>query len=108
VKILLSLVAFFALAFFSASLWACGIEGRASRSGSDVNGTVRVSTSWNSSEAFPRGGYYSLDLGSGACGESVEVFVNGYSIGRRSIPSSSNARVDFSLTGQSDKPDQAR
>ncbi|MDR1165653.1 MAG: DUF4982 domain-containing protein [Deltaproteobacteria bacterium] len=107
-KILLSMASVLAIALLSASVWACGIEGSATRSGSDVNGTVRVSTSWNSSDAFPRGGYYNLDLGSGACGESVEVFVNGYSIGRRSIPSSGNARVDFTLTGQSDKPDQAR
>ncbi|MDR1487825.1 MAG: hypothetical protein LBT62_07550 [Deltaproteobacteria bacterium] len=85
--------------------FACGIEGKATRTdGSKVDGTARVSTSWNNNEAFPRGGYYNLDLGSGACGENVEVYVNGYSIGRRSVPSSGNANVDFVLKGTSDMP----
>jgi hypothetical protein len=43
-------------------------------------------------------------LGSGACGKSVEVYVNGYSIGRRSIPNDGNARVDFVLQGGGDQP----
>ena len=91
---------------FSASLsHACGIEGRATRTdGSKVDGTARVSTRWNSNTAYPRDGYYNLDLGSGACGENVEVFVNGNSIGRRSVPRSGNARVDFVLRGTSDAP----
>jgi hypothetical protein len=85
--------------------FACGIEGRATREGSPVDGSVRVSTSWNSSiDAFPRGGSYSLDLGSSACGESVEVYVNGNSIGRHKIPSSGNARVDFQMRGTTDYP----
>jgi hypothetical protein len=85
--------------------FACGIEGKATRTdGSKVDGTARVSTSWNSREAYPRGGYYNLDLGSGVCGENIEVFVNGYSIGRRSIPRDGNARVDFVLKGAGDTP----
>ncbi|MDR1489477.1 MAG: hypothetical protein LBS65_03170 [Desulfovibrio sp.] len=84
---------------------ACGIEGKATRTGgSKVDGTARVSTSWNSKDAYPRDGYYNLDLGSGACGENVEVYVNGNSIGRRSIPRDGNARVDFVLKGTSDMP----
>ncbi len=89
----LTLVFLAAFALPSAAA-ACGIEGRATRTdGSKVEGTVTVSTSWNSSKAFPRGGSYSLDLGSSACGQSFEVFVNGYSIGRRTAPSSGNATV---------------
>lgn len=85
--------------------FACGIEGKATRTdGSKVDGTARVSTSWNNKEAYPRGGYYNLDLGSGACGENIEVFINGYSIGRRSILRDGNARVDFVLKGTSDMP----
>jgi hypothetical protein len=87
------------------SSYACGIEGSATRTdGSKVNRTARVSTSWNSSDTFPSDGRYSLDLGSSACGESVEVFVNGYSLGRKRIPNSGNARVDFVLKGSSDTP----
>jgi hypothetical protein len=91
---------------FSASLsLACGIEGKATRTdGSRVDGTARVSTRWNGNTAYPRDGYYNLELGSGACGENVEVYVNGYSIGRRSIPRDGNARVDFVLRGTSDAP----
>jgi hypothetical protein len=85
--------------------FACGIEGKATRTdGSKVDGTARVSTSWNGNEAYPRGGYYNLDLGGGACGENVKVYVNGNSIGRRSIPRDGNARVDFVLKGSSDTP----
>jgi hypothetical protein len=89
-----------ALAFLgtlTTSALACGLEGRATRGKSNVDGTVRVSTSWNGKEAFPRGGSYSLELGDSACGESVEVFVDGKSIGRRSIPKRGMARVDISV-----------
>ena len=85
--------------------FACGIEGSAMRTdGSKVDGTVRVSTSWNSSEAFPRNGYYTLELGSSACGESVNVYVNGYDIGRYGIPNNGNARVNVTIKGTSDVP----
>lgn len=85
--------------------FACGIEGTAMRTdGSKVDGTARVSTSWNSKETYPEKGSYTLDLGSNACGESVEVYVNGTSIGRYSIPNSGNARVNITLKGSSDMP----
>jgi hypothetical protein len=84
---------------------ACGIEGKATRTdGSKVDGTARVSTSWSNANAYPHGGYYNLELGSGACGKSVEVYVNGNSIGKRSVPNDGNARVDFILRGTSDMP----
>jgi hypothetical protein len=91
---------------FSASLsFACGIEGSAARSdGSKVGGTAKVSTSWNGNTAHPRDGYYNLELGDKACGESVEVYVNGYSIGKRSLPKSGNAHVGFVLKGTGDVP----
>ena len=55
---------------------ACGIEGRATRTdGSKVDGTARVSTSWN-----------------------------GNNIGKRSLPNDGNACVDFVLKGGSDMP----
>lgn len=85
--------------------FACGLEGSAKRTdGSKVDGSARISTSWNSKEAYPRNGYYTLDLGSSACGQTVEVYVNGYSIGRYKIPSSGNATVNVTLKGSSDVP----
>jgi hypothetical protein len=102
--LLLSALAGFLLIPVSVS-FACGIEGKATRTdGSKVDGSARVSSSWGNRETWPRDGWYNLDLGSGACGESVEVFVNGYSIGRRSISRDGNARVDFVLKGTSDTP----
>jgi hypothetical protein len=94
------------LGIFSASgALACGIEGKAVRTdGSKVDGTARVSTSWNSKEAYPHGGYYNLDLGDSVCGENIEVYVNGNSIGRRKIPNDGNARVDFTLKGSTNMP----
>ena len=84
---------------------ACGIEGSANRTdGSKVDGTVKISSSWNGNKAYPRDGSYRLDLGSSACGERVTVYVNGYSIGKYSIPSSGFARVDVTLKGSSDTP----
>ncbi len=91
--------------FVSSQVLACGIEGTAKRTDdSKVDGTATVSTSWNSKKAFPRDGYYTLDLGSSACGESVDVYVNGYSIGRYKIPKSGNATVNITLKGMSDVP----
>jgi hypothetical protein len=100
------LVLLFACAsVFAGPAFSCGIEGKAVRTdGSRVDRTAKVSTSWNSNTAYPRDGYYNLDLGSGACSQSVEVFVNGNSIGRRSLPRDGNARVDFTLKGTSDMP----
>ncbi|MDR2301491.1 MAG: hypothetical protein LBF38_05560 [Deltaproteobacteria bacterium] len=69
-----------------------------------MDDTARVRSSWGNKETWPRDGYYNMDLGSGVCGESVEVFVNGYGICRRSIPRDGNARVDFVLKGASATP----
>ncbi|MDL2269479.1 hypothetical protein LJC71_00225 [Desulfosarcina sp. OttesenSCG-928-A07] len=103
--VFVSIVLFVGLAVLPGISFACGIEGTATRTdGSKVDGTVRVSTSWNSNTAYPRDGYYNLELGDGACGKSVEVFVNGNSIGRRSIPNNGNARVDITMKGSSDTP----
>ena len=95
---------FLSLIFASQSM-ACGIEGSAVRTdGSKVNGTVRVSNSWNSKEAYPRKGYYQLELGSNACGERVTVYVNGYKIGKYKIPNSGYATVNFTMKGTTDSP----
>ena len=92
----LSLVAG-ALAWSSPAL-ACGIEGSAVRGdGSKVDGTARVSTSWNSEKAFPRNGRYTLDLGSAACGQRITVYVDGDRYTEVKLPSSGNARLDLVL-----------
>ncbi len=58
--------------------FACGIEGSVVNSdGSKVDGTSTISTSWNSKKAYPRNGYYSLDLGSSVCGSKVTVYLDG-------------------------------
>ncbi|WP_295408156.1 hypothetical protein [uncultured Thiocystis sp.] len=77
--------------------------GNTSRTdGSQVDGTARVSSSWNSQTTSPRGGFYTLELGDSACGESVELYINGQSLGRHRLPSSGNVNVDFVLKGSSD------
>lgn len=82
---------------------ACGVQGNATRTdGSKVDGTATVSSSWNSTKAYPRGGFYSLDLGSGACGQRVTVYVNGQELGQVRLPNSGNVRADFVLKGTSD------
>lgn len=89
----------------SSEIFACGIEGSAKRTdGSDVNGNVVIKTHGYPGQVIPRNGYYSLDLGSSACGHSVDIFVNGYSFGTYSIPNSGNANVNVTLKGSSDEP----
>lgn len=44
--------------------------------GSEMNGTVAITTSWNSNRTSPRNGHYSLDLG-GDPNQKVTVYVNG-------------------------------
>jgi hypothetical protein len=64
--------------FVAGQTLACGIEGTAVNSdGLKINGTGTISTSWNSEKAFPRSGYYSLDLGSSVCGERITVYLDG-------------------------------
>lgn len=46
------------------------------RDGSKVDGTMRVSTSWNGNTAYPRNGEYSLDLGSNPQ-KKITVYVDG-------------------------------
>ena len=64
--------------FLAAQAFACGIQGTAVNSdGSKINGTGKISTSWNSKKAFPKKGEYSLDLGSSVCGETITVYLDG-------------------------------
>ena len=88
------------------SLYAGGIEGRVVRTdGSKVNGTARVSTSWNSKSVVPRDGYYRLDLGDYANGSKVTVYINGYKVREVRIPSNGgNATVNMTLKGSGDVP----
>lgn len=82
--------------FIPATASACGIEGKAVRKdGSKVNNTATISTSWNSKKAFPKDGWYTLDLGSSACGASLTVYVDGNNSKQITMPSSGNKRVDF-------------
>jgi hypothetical protein len=86
---------------------ACGIEGSAtwSSDGAPVDGSARVTTSYTSyGPAYVKKGSYSLDLGSTACGNRVEVYVNSYLLRTVSIPSQGNARVDFVMKSGSDMP----
>lgn len=63
--------------------FACGIEGSITHTdGSKANGD-RVTTSYTSAgAAHASNGSYSLDLGSVACGNRVDVYVNSYGSGR--------------------------
>jgi hypothetical protein len=94
------------LLIISPSILACGFEGTATRTdGSKVDGTGgKVSTSWNSKYAYPRNGYYKLNLGSAACGEKVTIYVSGMDMGRYRVPSSGYATFNFTLKGTSDNP----
>jgi hypothetical protein len=79
----------------SSQAFACGFEGTAVRKdGSKVDGTARISTSWNGNQAYPRNGRYSLELGNSACGQSMEVYVDGNGIGRYTLPNSGMKRLD--------------
>jgi hypothetical protein len=74
----------------------CGVEGSVRwRDGSKSNKSTTISTSWNSQKAYPDDGWYSLDLGSSACGQSLTVYLDGNQGTRVTLPSSGHARVDF-------------
>jgi hypothetical protein len=56
----------------------CGVEGTAVNSdGSKIDGTGTISSSWNSTKAYPRKGEYQLDLGENVCGHKVTVCLDG-------------------------------
>ena len=64
--------------FLWGQVFACGIQGTAVNSdGSKIDGTGKISTSWNSENAYPRNGTYSLDLGSSVCGNKITVYLDG-------------------------------
>lgn len=96
-----------ALAFVACvpSAFACGVQGSASRTdGSKVDGSATISSSWNGTKAFPRNGYYNLDLGGSACGQVVSLYVGGDEFARLRLPNSGNARADVVLKGTSNTP----
>ncbi len=69
------------LFLFVFSVWAFAedacLYGTATwRSGSKIDGTTRISTSWNGKEAFPRKGRYRLCLGSNPK-KTITVYLNG-------------------------------
>lgn len=92
-----------ALCFGSAQALACGFDGPIEHGdGSGVSGGsgVRVTSSWNSDRAqFPRKGYYFLDLGPNACGEKIELYVNGDSMGRYNVPNRGMVTVPVKMKG---------
>ncbi len=84
------------LALFAQDAAACGIEGKVTwEDGSKSNKTTTISTSWNSKKAFPSNGWYSLDLDSAACGQTITVYLDGNNGKRVTLPRSGKARVDF-------------
>ena len=46
------------------------------KDGSKVDGTAKITTSWNNKYAVPRHGKYRLDFG-GAVGKKITVYVDG-------------------------------
>jgi len=64
--------------FSAGAAAACSIEGMVTWSdGSKSSGTTVISTSWNSKKAYPKDGFYSLDLGKEACGQKITVYLDG-------------------------------
>jgi hypothetical protein len=93
-KILSIIAATVLLPLSSGVTLACGVEGRAvNGDGSAIDGTGRISTSWNSKKAYPRRGEYRLDLGSSVCGEKITVYLDGNQ-GQR-VRVNGWTRVDF-------------
>ncbi len=103
---LLTIVGAAALFAASQATLACGLEGSGTRTdGSKIDGTGgKVSTTWNSNYAYPKDGYYQLELGDSACGEKVTVYVSGMDMGRYKIPESGYATFNFMLKGTTDYP----
>ncbi len=99
--LLLFMVAATALAAPGSAL-ACGFDGPIEwGDGSKATG-IRITSSWNSERAqFPRAGYYFLELGSNACGQKVELYVNGDSMGRYNVPKSGMVTVPVKMRGNS-------
>lgn len=92
-KVLLGLIGIGVLAL---NAEACSIEGYVTWSdGSKSDGTSTISTSWNSKKAYPRNGYYQLDLGSNACGERITVYINGND--GKEVKVTGSTQVNFTL-----------
>ena len=63
------------------SAYADTLHGTCKRKdGSKVDGTVKISTSWNGKKAYPKDGSYRLDFG-GKVGKTITVYVNGSKYG---------------------------
>jgi len=60
--------------------------------GSKVNGSVKISTSWNSKVAFPRNGKYELDF-DGSVAKTITVYVDGAKYA--TIYVNNNTRLDI-------------
>ena len=77
----LALVGTMVLATPATASEACLYGSATWASGSRIDGSTRVSTSWNGRKAFPKNGRYRLCLGSNP-GKSITVYIQGQSYGR--------------------------
>ncbi|MCP4702616.1 MAG: hypothetical protein GY862_38015 [Gammaproteobacteria bacterium] len=92
---------------FAAQGFACGIQGKVTRTdGLKVSGSATISTSWNDKKTHPDKGRYTLKLGDSACGQSMDVFINGYSVGRHTLQKSGMKTLNIVLKGSSGLPAQ--
>jgi hypothetical protein len=85
--IVLSMVGCFSL--FGTQAFACGIQGSVvHKDGSKAGSESYVTTSWRyGDKAWPKRGQYKLELGSNACGKTVDVHFNGDKITRVTLKS---------------------
>ena len=64
---------------FVSAAFADSIYGTCKRKdGSKVNGTAKITTSWNKKYAVPKNGKYRLDFG-GTVGKKITIYVDGNS-----------------------------
>ena len=62
------------------------------KDGSKVDGTVKISTSWNGKKAYPKDGSYRLDFG-GKVGKTITVYVNGSKYGTVEVKGNSELNI---------------
>jgi hypothetical protein len=70
------------------------LQGTCTRDGLKVDGTAKISTSWNDKIAVPRNGSYKLEFG-GKVGKSIDIYVNGAKYGSVTVSGTTTLNIDI-------------
>jgi hypothetical protein len=70
------------------------LQGTCTRDGKKVDGTAKITTSWNNKYAVAKNGTYKLDFGA-KVGKSIDIYVNGAKYDRVNVSGTTTLNIQI-------------